>query len=175
MKVLAECGVSDSVQLTVNPDTADFCNVDFPKTATITEADTFNVYAQVYEPGITDAVGQGANVEAWIGYNTTDNDPSVGAGWTWVAATYDSDVGNNDQYTAEIGSALTANTYYYASRFRINSSDFTFGGIFADNVGNFWDAVTNNSRILTINPPPTAAVVITEIMYNSTGTDDEWI
>ena len=166
---------SDSVQLTVNPDIADFCNVDFPKTATTTEGDTFSVFAQVYEPGITDAAGQGANVEAWIGYNITDNDPSVGTGWTWVAATYDSDVGNNDQYTAEIGSPLTPGTYYYASRFRINSSDFTFGGILADNMGNFWDAVTYNSGILTINPPPTADVVITEIMYNSTGGDDEWI
>ncbi|PTX60036.1 putative secreted protein (Por secretion system target) [Kordia periserrulae] len=166
---------NDSVQLTVNPDVADFCNVDFPKTATITQGDTFNVYAQVYEPGITDAVGQGANVEAWIGYNTTDNDPRTDAGWTWVAATYDSDSGNNDQYTAEIGSALTAGTYYYASRFRINSSDFTYGGILADNMGNFWDPVTYNSGILTINPPPTANVVITEIMYNTSGTDDEWI
>ncbi|WP_430411439.1 lamin tail domain-containing protein [Kordia sp.] len=166
---------NDSIQLTVNPDIADFCNVDFPKTATTTEGDTFNVYAHVYEPGITDAAGQGANVEAWIGYNTTDNDPSVGAGWTWVAATYDTDVGNNDQYTAEIGSARTPGTYYYASRFRINGSDFTYGGILADNMGNFWDAVTYNSGILTVNAPPTANVVITEIMYNSTGTDDEWV
>lgn len=168
---------NDSVQLTVNPDVADFCNVDFPKTATITQGDTFNVYAQVYEPGITDAVGQGANVEAWIGYNTTDNDPRTDAGWTWIAATYDSDANgiSNDQYTAEIGSALTAGTYYYASRFRINSSDFTYGGILADNMGNFWDPVTYNSGILTINPPPTADVVITEIMYNTSGTDDEWI
>ncbi|AXG68490.1 amylopullulanase [Kordia sp. SMS9] len=166
---------NDSVQLTVDPDTADFCNVDFPKTGTITQGDNFSVFAQVYEPGITDAVGQGANVEAWIGYNTTDNDPRVDAGWTWIAATYDSDSGNNDQYTAEIGSALTVGTYYYASRFRINSSDFTYGGILADNMGNFWDPVTYNSGILTINPPPTADVVITEIMYNTSGTDDEWI
>ncbi|WP_053002449.1 lamin tail domain-containing protein [Kordia jejudonensis] len=166
---------NDSVQLTVNPDIADFCNVDFPKSATITEGDTFNVFAQVFEPGITNAVGQGANVEAWIGYNTTDNDPRVDSGWTWVAATYDSDVGNNDQYVAEIGSARTPGTYYYASRFRINSSDFTYGGILADNMGNFWDPVTYNSGILTVDPPPLADVVITEIMYNSTGTDDEWV
>ncbi|WP_160130505.1 lamin tail domain-containing protein [Kordia antarctica] len=166
---------NDSVQLTVNPDVADFCNVDFPKTATITAGDTFNVYAQVYEPGITDAVGQGANVEAWIGYNTTDNDPSVGAGWTWVVSTYDSDAGNNDQYTSEIGSPLAAGTYYYASRFRINSSDFTYGGILADNMGDFWDAITYNSGILTINSPPVSDLVITEIMYNTSGTDDEWI
>ncbi|EDP98508.1 putative lipoprotein [Kordia algicida OT-1] len=166
---------NDSVQLTVNPDVADFCNVDFPKSATITEGDSFNVYAQIYEPGITDAVGQGANVEAWIGYSAIDNDPRVDAGWIWVAATYDSDVGNNDQYTAEIGSLRTPGTYYYASRFRINGSDFTYGGILADNMGNFWDPVTYNSGILTVNAPPLADVVITEIMYNSTGTDDEWV
>jgi hypothetical protein len=166
---------NNSVQLTVDPDTADFCNVDFPKTATITEGDNFSVFAQVFEPGITYAAGQGANVEAWIGYNTTDNDPRTDSGWTWVVASYDSDFGNNDQYAAEIGSALTAGTYYYASRFRINGSDFTFGGILADNMGNFWDPVTYNSGILTINPPPVADVVITEIMYNTSGTDDEWI
>ena len=166
---------NDSVQLTIDPVIADFCNVDFPKTATITQGNTFNVYAQVYEPGITDAAGEGANTEAWIGYNTTDNDPTVDGGWTWVAATYDSDVGNNDQYTAEIGSSLAVGTYYYASRFRINNSDFTYGGILADNMGNFWDPVTYNSGILTINTPPTADVVITEIMYNTSGTDDEWI
>ncbi|MEM6684819.1 MAG: lamin tail domain-containing protein [Bacteroidota bacterium] len=166
---------NNSVELTVDPDVADFCNVDFPKTATITEGNTFNVFAQVFEPGITDAIGQGANVEAWIGYNTVDNDPRTDAGWIWIVASYDSDFSNNDQYTAEIGSALPAGTYYYASRFRINGSDFTFGGIQADNMGNFWDPVTNNSGILTINPPPTADVVITEIMYNTSGGDDEWI
>ncbi|MBC8755596.1 T9SS type A sorting domain-containing protein [Kordia sp. YSTF-M3] len=164
---------SDSVQLTVNPDTADFCNVDFPKIATTTVGDTFNVYAQVYEPGITDAAGQGANVEAWIGYNTTDNDPSVGTGWTWVAATYDTDVGNNDQYTAEIGSPLIAGTYYYASRFRINSSDFTYGGILADNMGNFWDAVTYNSGILTINAALSTDIMITQ--YYEGSSTNKWI
>ena len=168
---------NDSVELLVEPDQVNFCNVDFPKTATITVGDNHNVYAQAYEPGVTDAAGQGANLLAWIGYNTTDNDPSVGAGWTWVAATYDSDFGNNDQYVAEIGSSLPVGTYYYASRFQLNGSDYSYGGIQADNVGNFWDATVNNSGILIINNPPAADVVITEIMYNTPtpGTDYEWI
>jgi len=166
----------NSVQLIVNPDQVDFCNVDFPKAATITTGDTFNVYAQAYEPGVTDAAGQGANMEAWIGYNTVgiNHQPWDPTGWTWVAATYDSDSGNNDQYVAEIGSGRTSGTYFYASRFRLYGSDFSYGGIAADNVGNFWDA-TNNNGTLTVNDPPVADVVITEIMYNSTGTDDEWI
>ncbi|OUR98193.1 hypothetical protein A9Q86_14155 [Flavobacteriales bacterium 33_180_T64] len=159
---------SDSVQLVVDPDTADFCNVDFPKLGNITTGATHNVYAQVYEPGVTDAVGQGANILSWIGYNTTDNDPSIGAGWTWVAATYDSDSGNNDQYIADIGAVIgSAGTYYYASRFQLNGSTYTYGGIQSDNVGNFWDAVTNNSGILTVTDAPCSDLFISEYVEGS--------
>ena len=169
---------NDSVQLNVDPDQVDFCNVDFPKTATITAGDIHNVYAQAYEPSVTDSAGQGANLEAWIGYTTVgiNHEPWQATGWTWVAATYNSDANGiqNDQYVAEIGSSLPSGTYYYASRFRLNGSDFSYGGIQSDNVGNFWDT-TNNNGTLIINDQPIADVVITEIMYNSSGTDDEWI
>ncbi|MGS2725545.1 choice-of-anchor D domain-containing protein [Psychroserpens sp. BH13MA-6] len=171
---------NDSVELTVNPDQVNFCNVDFPKTATITTGDNHFVYAQAYEPGVTDAAGQGSNLEAWIGYNTIgiNYQPWQTTGWTWVPATYDSDANGiqNDQYIAEIGSALPAGTYYYASRFRLNGSEFSYGGIQADNTGNFWDA-TNNNGTLVVNDPPVADVVITEIMYNTPtpGNDYEWI
>jgi len=169
---------NDSVQLNVDPDQVDFCNVDFPKTATITAGDIHNVYAQAYEPSVTDSAGQGANLEAWIGYTTVgiNHEPWQATGWTWVAATYNSDANGiqNDEYVAEIGSSLPSGTYYYASRFRLNGSDFSYGGIQSDNVGNFWDT-TNNNGTLVINDQPIANVVITEIMYNSSGTDDEWI
>ncbi|NOY46863.1 MAG: hypothetical protein GXO84_01365, partial [Chlorobi bacterium] len=138
--------------LTVIADQVDFCNVDFPKTANRNVGGIFNVYAQAYELGVTDSAGQGANMLAWIGYNTIgiNHQPWDATGWTWIAAAYDSDVGNNDQYVAEIGSALPAGTYYYASRFQLNGSDYSYGGIQADNVGNFWD-VTNNSGTLNIS------------------------
>ena len=169
---------NDSVQLNVIADQVDFCNVDFPKTGTINQGDNFNVFAQAYEPGVTDAAGQGANIEAWIGYTTNgvNYEPWLATGWTWVAATYDSDFGNNDNYRAQIGSTLPVGTYYYASRFRLNgSSEFSYGGIQNDNQGSFWNIGTFNNGILTVNTPPIADVVITEIMYNSAGTDDEWI
>ena len=78
-------------------------------------------------------------------------------------------------------SGRPAGTYYYASRFRLNGSDFSYGGIDADNMGNFWDDIPNgtgqtyNNGTLTVTDPPPADVVITEIMYNSAGIDDEWI
>ncbi len=172
---------NDSVQLNVLADQVDFCNAEFPKSGTITTSDTFEVYAQAYELGVTDAVGQGANLEAWIGYTTNgiNYEPWQVSGWTWVLASYnpsclDCNGIQNDEYYAEIGSALPAGTYYYASRFRLNGSDFSYGGIASDNIGNFWDSTNNNGTLVVTDPPP-ADVVITEVMYNSTGTDDEWI
>src|SRR5690606_33445860 len=55
-------------------DTPDYYNVQFPITSpqTITDGDTFEVYAQAYEPGLTEAEGGGAGLEAWIGYHTVN-------------------------------------------------------------------------------------------------------
>ena len=159
--------------LTVNPDQVDFCNVDYPKTATINTGDAFTVYAQAYEPGVTNSAGQGANIEAWIGYNTTgvDYDPTNPTGWTWIVATYDSDFGNNDQYAAEIGSSLPVGTYYYASRFRLNGSDYSYGGIQVDNNGNFWTSGTYNNGVLTVNG---ASNCISEDFEGSTSDPSGW-
>ncbi|MCW1147077.1 choice-of-anchor D domain-containing protein [Flavobacterium lacisediminis] len=134
--------------LTVNPSVVDFCNVQFPATGTILAGGTFTVYAQVYEPGVTEAAGQGAGIQGWIGYNTTNNDPST-VGWTWIPATFNVQSGNNDEYQAEIGSALPAGTYYYASRFQLGTGAFRYGGF----NGGFWNGTTNVNGVLTVTAP----------------------
>ncbi|MEZ4796828.1 MAG: GEVED domain-containing protein [Flavobacteriaceae bacterium] len=167
---------NDSVQLIVEPDQVDFCNVDYPKNGSAIVGGNFNVYAQAYEPGVTNAVGQGANIEAWIGYNTIgiNHQPWSASGWTWVPATYDSDFGNNDVYVAEIcnSQSLTANTYYFASRFRLNGSEFSYGGIQADNVGNFWDTTNNNGTLIVYNNPNNATNFIG--CFTDSGVDLTW-
>ena len=61
-------------------------------------------------------------------------------------------------------------------RYTLNSGAYSYGGILADgSAGNSWDGSTYISGVLTVSDPPLADVVITEIMYNTTGTDDEWI
>jgi len=164
---------NDSVELIVEADQVDFCNVDFPKTGSINTGDNYMVYAQAYEPGITNVAGAASDIanvtlEAWIGYNTIgiNHQPWDSTGWTWVPATYDSDFMNNDQYVAEIGSTLPAGTYYYASRFRLNGSDYSYGGIQADNTGNFWDT-TNNNGTLTISNAPCNELMISEYVEGS--------
>ncbi|MFC4723072.1 lamin tail domain-containing protein [Geojedonia litorea] len=121
-------------------------NIQFPTSSpqSITVGDSFNVYAQVYEPSVTDTPNsQGAGIQCWIGYNTANNNPNIDSGWTWVLATYNDIGGNNDEYMAEIGSALIPGTYYYASRFQLNGCAYTYGGS-----GGIWN---NNSVQLIVN------------------------
>lgn len=128
----------------------DWCNLQWPDVATVNTDVTFDVYARVFEAGVTEAAGQGADIECWIGYSTSDTDPST---WTdWVVASYGSDQGNNDEYTVAL-SFPTAGTYYYASRFSLESGPYTYGGY---NVGggNIWDGTTNVSGVATVNDIP---------------------
>ena len=81
----------DEIQLFETPVfTMDFVNLQFPDSGTITAATTFEVYAQGYEAGVTEAAGAGAGVECWIGYSTTDATTTAdfATGWTWESASY---------------------------------------------------------------------------------------
>ncbi len=142
--------ILDNVVVEESPtDTADWNNLQWPPTGAITTGDAHDVYAQVYEAGLTDVTsGQAPGIEAWIGTSTADTDPSTG-GWTWAIATFNAEVGNNDEYMLDIGSGLAAGTYYYASRFRLNGGPFTYGG-----TGGFW---ANDSGVLTVTDPPPPA------------------
>ena len=134
--------------LTVNPSVVDYCNLQFPANATIIEGGSVNVYAQVYEPGVTEAAGIGSGIQGWIGYSTTNVDPSTGV-WTWVPATFNVQSGNNDELTANIGTGLVAGTYYYASRFQLGIGAFRYGGY----NGGFWNGTTNVNGVLTVQAP----------------------
>jgi len=133
-------------------DEPDWCNLQSPENGTIDYGGTYDVYAQVYEDGVTNPEGQAPGIEAWIGVSTEDTDPST---WTtWIPATYNVDAGNNDEYMANIGSSLPAGTYYYASRFSLNSGPYVYGG-YSEPGGGFWDGTTNVSGVMTVNPPST--------------------
>ncbi len=136
----------------------DWCNLQHPETVTVETDEAFDVYARVYEPGVTEAAGQGAGIQAWIGYSDQNTDPST---WTnWVAATYNTDDGNNDEYKASL-SFTAAGTYYYASRFQLETGEFKYGGYNAGG-GGFWDGTTNISGVATVNAPTPLALPFTE-------------
>jgi hypothetical protein len=155
---------NDNVTLNINADVVNFANIQSPTSGTITEGTSnFDVYAQVYEPGVTEAAGQGAGISAWIGYSSADSNPN-GNDWTWVAATFNVQFGNNDEYVANIASGLTPGTYYYASRFlKTGSSTYVYGGT----NGNWND----DNGVLTIEgletPVASEATAITQTQFNA--------
>jgi len=125
-------------------------NLQFPGSASIQTGEEVTFYARVYASGITEPTGQGAGIQAWIGYSTTNSNPNT---WTnWVTANYNTDAGNDDEYQGDIGSTLQAGTYYVASRFMLNQGGYKYGG-YSSNGGGFWDGTTNVSAILNITSP----------------------
>lgn len=155
-------------------DTLDYYNLQWPANGTINAGDTFDVYAQAYEAGLTDVTsGQAPGIEAWIGYSTSDTDPS-GAGWTWIAANFNTEVGNNDEYMLNLGAAIfTPGTYYYASRWSLNSGPYTYGGYNTGAGDGAWDGTDDVSGVLTVNTPPGATcgdpIAVSSLPYNTSG------
>ena len=129
-------------------DEVNFCNLQAPASGTIVQGGVFNVYAKAYEPGVTEAAGAGAGIDAWIGYSSSNTDPS-GTGWTWVLATFNTQAFNDDEFVANIGTSLTPGTYYYASRFQLNGGPMRYGGY----NGGFWNGTSNVSGVLTVESP----------------------
>jgi hypothetical protein len=65
----------------------------------VTPTGDLNVYAQVWKAGVTDAAGQGADIQAMLYYST-----EVAPG-QFVAMSYQGDVGSNDEYVGVIPQA----------------------------------------------------------------------
>lgn len=128
--------------------TADWNNLQWPLSGSIATGDVFEVYSQIWEDGVTNTAGQGTGIEAWLGYSSSDTDPSTG-GWTWILSPYFGESGNNDEFLTDIGSGLSEGTYYYASRFRVEGGPYTYGGS-----GGFW---SSDSGTLTVTDPPPPA------------------
>ena len=130
-----------------------FANVQWPEDGEIKVGEEFTVYARVEAEGVTDN-GESGDLQVWIGYNEADVAPDA-SGWTWVEADFNSGhTGTGHEYMAEIGSGLTAGTYFYVSRFQLKAQDYVYGGF----DGGFWDGEANVSGVLVVSLPTDAAV-----------------
>ena len=112
--------------------TADWCQLISPSSITMDVGDTTStILGQVYEPGVTPGVGQGAGIAAQVGCGSSGSQPS-GGGWRWSPASYVGDVGSYDEY----GGTLTVSrngSYDYAFRF---TTDDSVNWVYADLDGN---------------------------------------
>ena len=124
-----------------------YANLQFPGTAAINNCGTATFYAQVYKLGVTEAAGAGAGITAWIATNTTNTDPATWPSSAWQLATFNTQSGNNDEYSYAV-TGLTAGTYYVASRFQYTGGAFYYGG-FTSTGGGAWGG-SNVSAVLTV-------------------------
>lgn len=86
--------------------TIDFVGRMWPRGGVVTAVDEgafapagFDVFVQVYEAGVTDAVGQGAGISCTLHWG------EYGSAWTDIPMTYNGDILNNDEYMATIPQA----------------------------------------------------------------------
>lgn len=154
--------ISGVVEVTEPGSGIDWANLQFPGSDTIVLSDNFEVYAQAFINGVTGQPTPAPGLQSWIGFSSSDSDPAT---WTnWIPAEYNVAAGNNDEFKTNIGPGLTIpGTYYYASRFQLNSGIYVYGGYNATG-GGFWNGVSNVSGVLTVTDPPTTYPVLFTII-----------
>jgi len=100
---LADAALASIAVTVAPPPTVQFCNFQFASATSGAPGDPLTLYSQVYQPGLTDAVGQGPGITVDLGVGPAGSlDPSA---YTWTNAHYarDIDVGvagnhSNDEY-----------------------------------------------------------------------------
>jgi hypothetical protein len=100
----------------------EWCNVQWlggtSAVYAIATGDSVDTFGQVFVTGVTDSSGQGAGIDAQVGYGISGTDPSADpTAWAWVDASYNTDVGYNDEY----GVAITpTDPEYYGVAYRFS-------------------------------------------------------
>jgi hypothetical protein len=99
---------------------ADFTTLMPPSFIVDAGATSDPVYGEIFEGGQTPGAGASSLITAYLGYGTIGSNPLTDTSWTWVAAIFDSQSGNNDRYKAQIVAPLLNGTYAYTYRFSVD-------------------------------------------------------
>jgi hypothetical protein len=104
----------------------DFCNLQFPaSTTTATGTLTELIFGRAFEMGVTEAGGANPIVRAEIGFGPPTANPQNQPGWIWASATYNVQVGNDDEYDVQF-TAPAPGTYRYTARFSLDGTNWTY-------------------------------------------------
>ena len=114
------------------------------------------VSALTTKVGLTDTPGAAESITAYIGKSNTNTDPATWPESAWTLATYSADQAEGDLYTAIITN-LTVGDKYFASRFKIGTGIYTFGG-----QNGLWNATTSTNAVLEVTAVP-AIIAATSI------------
>jgi hypothetical protein len=93
----------------------DWSVLQFPPSITMSAGTSPVIYGRVYSAGVTDGIGPGSGITVDVGFGLVNSDP-VSGGWTWFPATFNSKVGNDDEYQGTMA-VVSQGVYHYAYRF----------------------------------------------------------
>lgn len=129
---------------------ADYCAVVSPASISVaTGSSTGDIFCQVYEAGQTEAAGPAGTFTVEIGYGPPGANPENEAGWTWFAAPFNVQVGNNDEYFTAF-TAPAAGDYRYACRVVVGSAYTYCDEAAGSNPGLVFE--TPREPVLTVTP-----------------------
>ncbi len=74
------------------------------------------IYGQVRAQGVTEPAGEPPGISAQVGYGPLGSDPRTNPGWRWLAATWNKQFFNNDEYMRSLVIGAPG-TYSYTFRF----------------------------------------------------------
>ena len=127
-----------------------WANLQWPPTLSHTISTTTrteNVYGQVWIDGATDAPGATPDLLAQAGFGPSGSAPAGSLDWTWVDASFNAQVGNNDEFVASFLPAITG-TFAYVYRYSTTGGADWF---YADLNGPF-SGTPPNPGVMTVNP-----------------------
>jgi fibronectin type 3 domain-containing protein len=164
--------------------TIGWANLQWPPSMThvISAVDlTDGVYGQVWIDGVTSQSGPTESVRAQLGFGPDGSNPAGNSAWTWVDASFNVDVGNNDEFVASLLPEATG-TYDYAYRYTTtNGRDWVYADL--DGIQNGYSPAQAGSLVVqpsadTASPAtPTGLHVVTaspagiELAWNAVAGD----
>ncbi len=146
-------------------DQINWANLQWPPSiTTFVNVPTEDIYGQVWIDGVTSQAGVTPGLIAELGYGPDGSMPMDNPDWTWVAATYNMDQGNNDEFMAALDIA-DAGVYDYAYRYSWNGSPWLYAD--QDGTNNGYDPAQAGDLNVN-NPAGTQKLLISEIVVTPT-------
>jgi endonuclease/exonuclease/phosphatase family metal-dependent hydrolase len=94
-------------------------NVQSPVFATRAPNEPLIVFGQLWLDGGTPMAGAHSGVVAQLGWGPSGSNPATDEGWTWVPAAFHADVGDRDEFSAQLVAPAAGGAYSYAYRYQL--------------------------------------------------------
>jgi hypothetical protein len=105
----------------------DYCNVQSPTSLNLDAgAVSGDIFGRIFEDGVTQPAGAPTGVIAEVGYGPDNINPTTQSGWSFFPATFNLQVGNDDEFMGSFSAPATAGKYRYTYRFSLDGMTWTY-------------------------------------------------